>query len=135
MSHYRVDRISDIRLLDAPIKPPERVKGLENGLRLPEHMAEHLYMFTGESVRVKFRAARFLLDDLFDWFGTDMVYSDVTEETVTVSVKVNEQAMELWALQYSPYVEVLEPVSLRERIGTALQIAASKYYITQEIKP
>lgn len=135
VSHYRVDRISDIRLLDAPIKPPERVKGLENGLRLPEHMAEHLYMFTGESVRVKFRAARFLLDDLFDWFGTDMVYSDVTEETVTVSVKVNEQAMELWALQYSPYVEVLEPVSLRERIGTALQIAASKYYITQEIKP
>ena len=135
VSHYRVDRISDIRLLDAPIKPPERVKGLENGLRLPEHMAEHLYMFTGESVRVKFRAVRFLLDDLFDWFGMDMVYSDVTEATVTVSVKVNEQAMELWALQYSPYVEVLEPVSLRERIGKALQIAASKYYITQEIKP
>ena len=84
---------------------------------------------------MKFRAVRFLLDDLFDWFGMDMVYSDVTEATVTVSVKVNEQAMELWALQYSPYVEVLEPVSLRERIGKALQIAASKYYITQEIKP
>ncbi len=127
VAHYRVDRISDIRLLDTPIKPPEQVKGLEHGLRLPEHMAEHLYMFAGESVRVKFRAKRFLLDDLVDWFGTDIAYADVTEEELTVSVKVNEQAMRLWSLQYAPYVEVLEPVGLREKIGRALQSAASKY--------
>ena len=127
LSHYRVDRIRDITLLDTPAKPPEQVKGLEHGLRLPEHMAEHLYMFAGESVRVKFRVERFLLDDLVDWFGTDMVYSDATEETVTVSVRVNEKAMELWAMQYAPYVEVLEPVSLREKIGNALCSAAEKY--------
>lgn len=127
VAHYRVDRISDIQMLSSPAKPPERVKGLEHCLRLPEHMAEHLYMFTGESVRVKFRAARHLLDDLVDWFGTDMVYSDVTDEALTVSVKVNEQAMELWARQYAPYVEVLEPVGLRERIGNALETTARKY--------
>lgn len=134
VSHYRVDRISDIRLLDIPAKSPEKVKGLENGLRLPAHMAEHLYMFTGESVRVKFRAARFLLDDLVDWFGTDMVYSDVTEETVTVSVRVNEKAMELWALQYAPYVEVVEPRELRESVKEALEKALGKYN-RQEVNP
>lgn len=128
VAHYRVDRISDIQMLDRPVKPQEQVKGLEHGLRLPEHMAEHLYMFTGESVRVKFRVTRHLLDDLVDWFGTDMIYSDVTDETVTVSVRVNEQAMELWARQYAPYVEVLEPVELRERIGDALETAARKYH-------
>lgn len=56
-----------------------------------------------------------------------MAYSDVTEETLTVSVKVNEHAMELWALQYAPYVEVTEPVSLRERVGKALNTALEKY--------
>lgn len=127
LSHYRIDRIRDITLLDTPVKPPEQVKGLEHGLHLPEHMAEHLYMFAGESVRVKFRAARNLLDDLVDWFGTDMVYSDATDETVTVSVRVNEQAMRLWAMQYAPYVEVLEPASLREKVGSALYSAAEKY--------
>lgn len=56
-----------------------------------------------------------------------MAYSDVTEETLTVSVKVSEHAMELWALQYAPYVEVAEPVSLRERVGKALNTALEKY--------
>ena len=132
VSHYRVDRIRGIRLLDAPAKPPEKVKGLENGLHLPEHMAEHLYMFTGESVRAKFRVVSFLLDDLADWFGTDVAYPDVTEETVTVPVRVNGHAMEFWALQYAPYVEVLEPVSLREKIGSALCSAAKKYKAQEE---
>lgn len=127
VAHYRVDRISDIRLLDTPAKLPEKVMGLENGLRLPEHMAEHLYMFTGESIRAKFRAQRHLLDDLADWFGPGIAFSDVTEETVVVSVKVNERAMFFWALQYAPYVEVLEPAALRERVGAALKAAAGRY--------
>lgn len=63
-----------------------------------------------------------------------MVYSDVTDEALTVSVKVNEQAMELWARQYAPYVEVLEPVSLRGKIRQALQAAVNKYN-DQEVKP
>lgn len=44
-------------------------------------------------LQVKFRAVRRLLDDLVDWFETDVVYSDITKETLTVSVKVDEQAM------------------------------------------
>lgn len=131
-AHYRVDRIRDIVLLNTPAKPQEQVRGLEHGLHLPEHMAEHLYLFTGDSVRVKFRAKRHLLDDLVDWFGTDMGLSEVAEDEVTVSVKVNEQAMFFWAMQYAPYVEVLEPASLRQRVGQALREAAGKYERLEE---
>ena len=52
VSNYRVDRITDIQLLDTPVKPMKNMKGLEHGLNLPKHMAEHVYMFTGESVPV-----------------------------------------------------------------------------------
>lgn len=126
VAHYRLDRICDVTLLDTPIKPPERVKGLEHGLQLPEHMAEHLYMFAGESARVKFRAKRQLLDDLSDWFR-NAAYSQVTEDELMVSVTVNQDAMFYWALQYAPFVEVLEPVSLRERLALALREASEKY--------
>lgn len=131
IAHYRVDRIHDISLLDTPAKPLARVRGLERGLQLSEHMAEHLYMFAGESVRVKFRAQRHLLNDLADWFR-DAAYSDVTEDALTVSVKVNADAMFYWALQYAPFVEVLEPAELRERIGSALRSAAEKYKLQEE---
>ena len=47
VAHYRLDRIADIRVLDTPAKPARRVRGLENGFHLPQHMAEHVYMFAG----------------------------------------------------------------------------------------
>lgn len=56
VANYRLDRITDIEILPVPVKPMKKVKGLENGLNLPKHMAEHIYMFTGESAAVTFRA-------------------------------------------------------------------------------
>lgn len=32
-----------------------KVSGLEKGFNLPKHMAEHIYMFCGESIPVKVR--------------------------------------------------------------------------------
>lgn len=127
VSHYRVDRISDIRLLKSSVKDSKQVQGLEQGLHLSQHMAEHPYLFAGESVRVTFRVQKHLLNDLEDWFGPAAKYSHETEDTLDVTVKVNQEAMFYWALQYTPFVEVLEPASLRRRVGRALQEAAEKY--------
>ena len=127
VAHYRVDRIADICLMNTAAKPKDQVKGLEHGLNLPKHMAEHLYMFPGESVRVKFRAKKYLLNDLMDWFGTDAEFSNETENTVDVSVTVNQIAMEMWAMQYARHVEVLEPNELRLKVKEDLIIAYRSY--------
>ena len=55
VANYRLDRITDIEMLDEPVKPAKQVKGLENGFDLPKHMVEHMYMFAGESEIVTFR--------------------------------------------------------------------------------
>jgi predicted DNA-binding transcriptional regulator YafY len=126
-SNYRLDRITDIKLLDTKVKDKKKVKGLEHGLDLPKHMAEHIYMFSGESARVKFRAKRHIVGEILDWFGAGVTFSDATEEDVTVSVKVNERAFFYWALQYGPYVEVLEPEGLREQVKGAIMEMNGKY--------
>ena len=118
VSNYRLDLITDIKLLDIPIKPMKKVKGLQRGFNLPKHMAEHIYMFAGESVPVEFRASSDLAGQIIDWFGTDVKFFDDNGETVDVRVTVNEQAMLYWALQYGRWVEVLEPQVLREKIKT-----------------
>lgn len=124
VSNYRVDRITDIQLLDTPVKPMKNMKGLEHGLNLPKHMAEHVYMFTGESVPVTFRAKKYLLTDLFDWFGKEMQFTDETEEEVTVRVTVNLDAMRKWALQYALHVKVLKPERLVEMLREDVKQAA-----------
>ncbi len=127
IGHYRVDRIKNIKLLDSPVKQQEKIAELKNGLELPIHMAEHIYMFSGECGMVTFRAKKRIVSDIIDWFGLDIRFFDETEEEVSVSVRVNYQAMQYWAMQYAAYVTVLSPAALVETVRTEILAAAEKY--------
>ena len=127
VSNYRLDRITNIKVLDTPVKPTKQVKGLENGLNLPKHMAEHIYMFTGESAPVVFRAKKYLISEIIDWFGKDITFSDETEDEVTVRVTVNMEAMRKWALQYAMHVKVLGPEKMVELVKEDVARAAKMY--------
>lgn len=127
VSNYRLDRITNIKLLDTPVKSQSKVKGLENGFNLPKHMAEHLYMFSGGSSPVTFTAKKYLLNDLLDWFGKDITFTDENETEVTVRVNVNEQAMRRWAMQYALHIKILSPESLAGQIKDDLKVALQKY--------
>ncbi len=121
ISHYRIDRITNIELLD------EKVKTKPANWTLPKHMAEHIYMFSGESGTVIFRAKRYIVSDIIDWFGTNITFTEETDEDVKVRVNVNLEAMRLWAMQYAKYVEIIHPASLREEVISDLQEAAENY--------
>ena len=54
---------------------------------------------------------------------------DETEETLTTVIKLSEQSMLFWALQYGLNVEVIEPQSLRESIRDAVALISEKYKI------
>ena len=127
VSNYRLDRITGIRLLESPVKPMKKVAGLEKGLNLPKHMAEHIYMFAGDSVNVTFHAQRSLIADIMDWFGRDIRLSALDGDIVRVDVSVNENAMFYWALQYGLGIEVKQPESLRSRLVSAAKELAEKY--------
>ena len=127
LANYRLDRITGIHLLDTPAKPVRQVDGIKNGLYLPKHMAEHLYMFSGESVPVTFRMKKAILNDVIDWFGTEIAFFDETEDEVTARVTVNWHAMRHWALQYCRHIRVLTPSDLAETVESDLQMALDRY--------
>lgn len=128
VSHYRLDRITNIKILNENQKSMKEVKGLEQGLNLPQHMAEHIYMYTGESDAVSLRFKKDLLNEFIDWFGTDNIkFSDQTEDELTVRVIVNRIAMRKWALQYALHVRVLSPESLVDEIKNDINQARENY--------
>ncbi len=149
LSNLRVDRIRGIEILDEPAKPTAQVEGMKGGLDLPKHMAEHVYMFSGETVRVKFLAPPWMMNDLIDWFGMDVQVKipphkdghdgraheqescenkgTPRDRMLTVTVKMNRQAMHYWAMQYGCHVEVLEPADLREQIKKSAEQMAERY--------
>lgn len=128
ISNYRVDRITDLEILDENIKPFDRLKGSDGRkLDLEEYMDKHVYMFSGENVRAVFRADKNLISDIIDMFGKEVRFSEETNDEITVTVNVNELAMEQFAKAFTPWVEVIKPVTLREKMIENLSEGLEKY--------
>lgn len=96
-------------------------------LDLAAYMKEHPYMYSSENVRVKFRICKNMISDIIDTFGNDVRFFDEDENRVVVSTVTNEMAMEQFAKNYSPDVEILEPKSLREKIRDNLKRSLKCY--------
>ena len=89
-------------------------------------------MFSGKSVNVRMVAKKHLMNELVDWFGKDFKIRKEFEDEILVDVKCNAEAMKFWALQYGPYVEVLEPAELREEIKESVKWMWEKYVMVSE---
>jgi len=127
ISHYRVDKMTDVRVLEEKAKPMKQIPELKDGLNLPKHMAEHMYMFSGPSIPVKLETTEDMMQELVDWFGNDFRVEKIGEGKIRARVVCNEKAMRYWALQYGPYVEVLEPKKIREELLEDIKKMAEKY--------
>lgn len=111
-SLYRLDLIKDIQKLDSPWdKKPEHKKDVQDAV----------YAFTGKPENVTLHCDKGILGDVLDKFGTAIRVYERDEETVTVSFMAPPRGIKFWALQYLPYVEVVEPQWLREEIIESIQ--------------
>ncbi len=127
ISHYRVDKMTEVKMLDEKAKPMKDVPELKDGLNLPKHMAEHMYMFSGPSVPIKLETTEDMMSELVDWFGSDFTVQKIGDGRIRARVVCNENAMRYWALQYGPWVEVVEPKSLREQIREDIKSMEDRY--------
>ena len=127
VSHYRIDRMTEVRKLEEKMKPVKQVQEIKEGLNLPKHMAEHIYMFSGPSIDVKLVTHEDMIAQIDDWFGKDFRITNVENGKVTIRLRCNEKAIRFWALQYGPYVEIIEPLSLREQLRSDIEEMRKKY--------
>ena len=67
-----------------------------------------------------------MVDQIVDWFGFGFTI-DRKEGQILITVNASPNAMEYWAMQYLNNIEVLFPLSLRERIANNVKAADEKY--------
>ena len=107
---YRIDRMKDIQLLDESRS--------EAVARQEAHNA--VYASVGTPERIVMNCDLAILDDVIDRFGTEVQIRERDENTFTASFTAPPRGVKFWALQYLPYVEVMEPAWLREEIIDSL---------------
>jgi len=126
VTHFRIERISKIEIVDRPRKPKEMVEDFKDGQDLSRHMLEHVYMFSGKASRVILKVQPDGINDVIDWLGRDVNIRE-EEDHLIVDTVTNLQSMKYWAVQFGEKVEVLQPVSLREDIRKMVASINEKY--------
>ena len=129
IANYRIERMSDIEILDADIRPIKTIKDCESGLDVAEYASENIYMFSPNSVEAKIRIAdEYTVNYVQDWFGEKArIYQDPADGQIYAQISSNEQALIYWCLQYGESIELLAPVITREKIKTIVEKMAGKY--------
>ena len=129
MIYHRMDHITGITVTDKPAVDIRSLPGYENGVDYKVLSSSMPYMFSDKPVRVIMLAERMIIDQILDWFGSDVRITRCGEDEskVQVVLQARPNAMKLWALQYIQYVEVLKPESLRAAIRELLEEGKERY--------
>ncbi len=127
MVFHRLDRITNMTIVDKKATPISTVPGYEKGINFKQISSSMPYMYTDAPERIKFISDMRIIDQIIDWFGNEVRIRKIEEGKILVSVKVSPSAMEYWAMQYLNFVEIVSPEPMRKRVKDALEKGIEKY--------
>lgn len=124
VTSYRVDRMSDIRLLDDPRTPcPELT-----GKALTEHANRLFQMYAGGQTAVKLRFHRSLINAVIDRFGREVMLIPDGEEHFVFTAEVAVSPMFLsWVIGFGQKAKILYPESVVQACQDLCREALAQY--------
>lgn len=135
ISHYRVDRMKDIKILDLPRKSINEVMGNYQGFNLAEYMSKNIGMSSGKEdfVTIKFRGEQ--IGEIIDNLGDKVsVIEDNTDYfTLRARVNINKKFVK-WILSFGDNAYVLKPKSLREEVEQSAERLYESYRMNKDLK-
>ena len=120
-THYRLDKVADAIILN------EKSRKLPKDMDAYEYARNKLFMYSGEMETVTLRCDEKIMDQMIDIFGTEMNIAFGDDGFFTINVKTSETGALYLAQQFMEYIEILNPVELREQFKANLKNAVKKY--------
>ena len=127
ITSYRVDRMSDIQILEIDRDPcPELT-----GKALTAHANQLFQMYSGDQVTVKMRFHRSMANAVIDKFGRNTMLIPDGEDhfTFTVSVAVSPMFLS-WVIGFGPKAKILYPDSVIQQCVAMCRDALENYPTT-----
>ena len=127
IANYKVELISNIKILDSPIKPVTKLKNCENGVDMAEYANQNIYMFHNKTVDATLKIlSEYSAEYVVEWFGKNARFY-MKDEVLYADVKVNEQALIYWCLQYGETIELISPKETRDEVIKKINIMRKNY--------
>jgi len=127
IANYKIELISNIKILDNPIKPITKLIGCEQGVDMAKYANENIYMFHNKTVNAILEIYNnYAAEYIMEWFGKKARFYTKNGKTYA-EVSANEQALIYWCLQYGETIELISPLETREEIKKKIEIISKRY--------
>ncbi len=127
IANYKVELISNIKILDDDVKPITKLKGCEKGVDMAKYANENIYMFHNKTISATLKIENeYSAEYIMEWFGKNAKFYQ--KDNITYAdVTANEQALIYWCLQYGDTIELVEPKDTRDEIKKKIEILNKRY--------
>ena len=124
MSHYRIDRMEGVRILDEDAVFPENGDRFNFG----KHKKQLFGMFSGEHEKVKFKIHRTLIDVVFDTFGDKVRLKDIDGEWAEFSQEVQLSPIFFgWCCSFGDKLRLIGPENVRVALSEYVRGLSAVY--------
>lgn len=121
LSIYRLDRMRDVVIKDEPSVRLSDILGSSPHEKLQQSIENRIYNYTGDKTRLLIKTYDYMLDALYEQFGTILSIQQV-DDHLEVSVETeNSNGLYYWLLQYGKNVTVIEPQAVREKMRAMIR--------------
>ena len=103
LTHFRMDYIMDVHIVEAPVKPMRNMEDFRNGVDTAQYVAEHPHMFSGKVETARIIVRRDYVSELLDWFGLDVEFAKVTDTEAEAVIRTDELSLYYWLNMYREY--------------------------------
>ena len=122
-TNFRVDRMSNIKILDEPVlKAPQE-------LNISEYLNSTFSMFSGDTVKAVLKFDKKLINPVIDRFGinADIVNLDHDHFKIKVNIKAKPPFF-AWLFQFGRSASIISPDSLRDEYIKMIKDVLSSFY-------
>lgn len=127
IANYKIELISNIKILDSPVKPITKLKNCENGVDMAEYANQNIYMFHNKTVDATLKIlSEYSAEYVAEWFGKNARFY-MKDSILYADVKVNEQALIYWCLQYGETIELISPNETRDEVIKRINTMKNNY--------
>jgi predicted DNA-binding transcriptional regulator YafY len=114
-SHYRIERMSDISILDEPRRNIKEIA--PDGFDLADYLNKAFSMFTGTPEKVSLKIKNELANHVFDRFGSDTRLIPAGEGWSKMTIDaVADKGLISWIISFGENIRVLHPGHLKDEI-------------------
>ena len=123
ISHYRVDRIDNVTVINVPARSFEEVSDYRGKFDVSDYAGRTFRMFSGKIENIVLICNMSILELIIDKFGENADYTKLNDEEFRIKTNgYYSEGLVDWLMMIADKCRVEEPVSLRR----ALEQRASK---------